>query len=57
MLEGIARGVANPAVHGALGADPLLRCPLDGHARELAGVTPRRCRRAGYGAEDALTRP
>ncbi|MGS0685885.1 amidophosphoribosyltransferase [Nakamurella sp. GG22] len=57
VLEGIARGVANPAqVNGRSASDPLLRSPLDGHARGVAGdaapVTA-----AGYGAEDALTRP
>ncbi len=57
VLEGIARGVANPAhVNGRPPSDPALRSPLDGHARGVAGdaapVTA-----AGYGAEDALTRP
>jgi len=57
VLEGIARGVANPAhVNGRSASDPTLRSPLDGHARGVAGdaapVTA-----AGYGAEDALTRP
>ncbi len=57
VLEGIARGVANPShVNGRSASDPTLRSPLDGHARGVAGdaapVTA-----AGYGAEDALTRP
>ncbi len=57
VLEGIGRGVTNPAhVNGRSASDPALRSPLDGHARGVAGdaapVTA-----AGYGAEDALTRP
>ena len=57
VLEGIARGVVNPAhVNGRSAADPMLRGAIDGHARGVAGdaapVTA-----AGYGAQDALTRP
>ena len=57
VLEGIARGVVNPAaVHGRSAADPMLRGAIDGHARGVAGdAAP--VVAAGYGAEDALSRP
>ena len=57
VLEGIARGVVNPAaVHGRSAADPMLRGAIDGHARGVAGdATP--VAAAGYGAQDALSRP
>jgi amidophosphoribosyltransferase len=57
VLEGIARGVANPAtVHGRPASDPKLRGAIDGHARGVAGDAEPVIS-AGYGAEDALTRP
>ncbi len=57
VLEGIARGMTNPGqVNGRSAADPASRGAIDGHAKGVAGdaqpVTA-----AGYGAEDALTRP